>query len=328
MDICSHPAGQLARLFSARDYITGDRFEIARCGACGFTVTLPAPSFQELAKYYPAGYYGSAGGKRFPRLAEKLQDLLYSHRVREVENCRGGSPGRVLDVGCGRGLLLQAFRENGWDVLGTEMSETSAAYPRDVLKLPVRVGDLAGLKFPDCLFDAVVMWHVLEHVTDPRAMLREVSRVLRPGGIFLVGVPNFGSFEARMCEDKWFHLDVPRHLIQFTPESLREALVGAGFTISATSFFAPEYDFFSFVQSALNNCGLRQNLLYNLLRGQGAKVLHGEEPGVGQIAVTLFLSVPLVLLSVPATLLAGVLSQGATVTMYARKKEPARLQPA
>src|SRR5439155_7947567 len=102
----------------------------------------------------------------------------------------------------------------------------------------------------------------------------EVNRVLRPGGIFLVGVPNFGSFEARTCEDKSFHLDVPRHLIQFTPGSLREALVGAGFTISETSFFAPEYDCFSFVQSALNNCGLRPNLLYNLLRGQGAKVLH------------------------------------------------------
>ena len=320
MDSCSHSAGKLNRLFCARDYITGDRFEIAQCGACGFTVTLPVLSFQELAAYYPAGYYGSAGGKRFPRLVEKLQDMLYSHRVREVEKCGGGSPGRVLDVGCGRGLLLKAFRDNGWDVLGTEMSETSAAYPRDVLNLPVRVGDLAGLKFPDHLFDAVVMWHVLEHVIDPRAMLREVNRVLRPGGVFLVGVPNFGSFEARMCEEKWFHLDVPRHLIQYTPESLREALAGAGFTIHETSFFAPEYDCFSFVQSALNSCGLRQNLLYNLLRGQGAKVLLGEEPGMRQIAATLLLSVPLGFLSVPATLLAGVLSQGATVTLYARKK--------
>ncbi len=324
MDACTHPASSLNRLFAARDYITGDRFEITRCGACGFTVTLPAPSFEELARYYPAGYYGSAGRKRFPWLVEKLQGLLYGHRVAQVQEFCGGSPGRVLDVGCGRGLLLRAFRDRGWDVLGTEMSETSAAYPRDTLKLPVRVGDLAGMNFPDGLFDAVVMWHVLEHVTDPRAIVREVSRVLRPGGIFLVGVPNFGSFEARMCDDKWFHLDVPRHLIQFTPDALRGALEEAGFTISDTSFFAPEYDCFSFVQSALNQCGLRPNLLYNLLRGQGAKVLHGEEPGGAQIAATLLLSVPLGLLSVPATLLAGILSQGAAMTMYARKKDVPR----
>src|SRR5262245_7893014 len=99
MDACSHPVAQLTWLLCACDYITGDRFEIARCGGCGLTVTLPVPSFQELGKYYPAGYYGSAGGKRFPWLVEKLQDLLYQHRVAEVEKCGTGSPGRVLDVG-------------------------------------------------------------------------------------------------------------------------------------------------------------------------------------------------------------------------------------
>ncbi|HEU0010786.1 MAG TPA: class I SAM-dependent methyltransferase [Verrucomicrobiae bacterium] len=319
MSGCAHPEAERESLFTARDYITGDGFEVCRCGGCGFVVTLPAPVEGAIAKYYPTGYYGSASGRRFPAAVERLQSALYGRRARAVERELRRCPGRVLDVGCGRGLLLRAFRERRWKVDGTELSESAAAFARDALKIPVTVAPAASLPWPDRTFDAVSMWHVLEHVPDPRAALREAARVLQPDGVLFAGAPNFGSPEARWARDKWFHLDVPRHLTHLTQASLSSALTSAGFEVRRVSFFAPEYDCFSFVQSALNRIGLRHNLLYNLLRGRGAKVLQEREAGVGQIALTLLLAAPLSLLSLPMTLLAGACARGATMAVVAVK---------
>jgi len=314
---CLHPAASQQVLFTARDYITGHGFRIELCGNCGVAFTRPLPAPDELAKYYPPQYYGG-GGKRFPPVVERLQRALYGRRASRVEQMLGGA-GRVLDIGCGPGFLLRAFRERGWEAQGTEFSEGAAAHAREVLKLPVSVGDVAGLKLEAASFDAIVMWHVLEHMAEPTATVAEVARLLRPGGVFLCGVPNFGSFEARFGRDKWFHLDVPRHLSQFTVEALTTLLGAHGLRVTRASFFALEYDWFSFTQSVLNRLGLRHNLLYNMLRGAEAKVLADAGVPSWQKLASLVLAAPLGLLSVPATALAGAMGSGATMAIYARK---------
>ena len=165
--------------------------------------------------YYPAGTMAQSRTARFPQIVETLQNALYTLRVREVEAVANSGPGRVLDVGCGRGVLLQEFRRRGWEVQGTELSESAASYARQTLKIPVEIGDLEAIGFPPNYFDAITLWHVLEHVADPRALLAEIRRILKPDGVLLVAVPNFGSLEARVSKDKWFHLDVPRHVTHF-----------------------------------------------------------------------------------------------------------------
>jgi hypothetical protein len=99
--------------------------------------------------------------------------------------------------------------------------------------------------------------------------------------------------------------------------TVKRLLEDAGLRVQSQSFLAPEYDCFSFVQTALNRVGLRHNLLYRLLRQGRADVLRKEN--FGQILLTLLLAVPLGLLSLPATLLAALLSQGTAVSLYARK---------
>lgn len=314
---CAHPAESQQHLFSARDYISGDRFAIERCRDCGLAFTRPRPAIDEWPRYYPSEYYGGEGAGRFPAAVESLQRALYRRRAIVVEHMLGRK-GSVLDIGCGPGFLLREFRERGWEVQGTEFSEQSAAPARNVLGLSVSVGDVRDLKFETARFDAVVMWHVLEHTSEPEQTLAEVARLLRPGGIFLCAVPNFGSWEARLARDKWFHLDVPRHLSHLSAGTLRTLLAARGLAVERTSFISPEYDCFSFTQSSLNLFGLRHNLLYNLLRGSRAKLL--RPAAAWQKAASLLLAGPIGLLSVPATVLAALFCRGATVTCYARNR--------
>jgi len=217
--------------------------------------------------------------------------------------------------------VLNQLRKRGWKVQGTELNDASAAFAREVLGLPVRTGELTSLHFPDAHFDVVILWHVLEHLHEPQTVLDEVARILRPGGVLLVAVPNFQSFEAKLTRNHWFHLDVPRHLIHFTPRTLQRSLAQAGLGLYRITYFAPEYDFFSFVQSALNQLGLRQNLLYDLLRGRGAHSGRAPQRRRNQVqaAASLLLSLPLGLISLPAIALVTTLRRGATMTVYARK---------
>jgi SAM-dependent methyltransferase len=313
---CEH-AGPLTPRFRARDYVTGDAFEVSHCAACGLDVTAPRPAPEQMAAYYPAAYYGEPGSARFPRPVEWGQRVLYDRRARAVEALAGGRSGRVLDVGCGPGALLGAFRRRGWDVQGTELSQTSARRARGA-GIPVHVGPLESWPWPGGAFDAVVMWHVLEHWGDPTAVLRRVHALLRPGGVFMAGVPNFGSVEARLSRDKWFHLDVPRHLVHFTPASLERAVAGAGFDVVRRSFFAPEYDLFSFIQSTLNRVGVTHNLLYDLLRGRGTKLARGGR--AREAVATVLLAPPLGALGVPLTVLLGLARRGSALTLLAVKR--------
>jgi len=314
MEPCSHPAAETTRLFPARDYVTGEGFAIARCGRCALHVTQPVPT--DLGRYYPATYYGAAGASRFPRPVEWLQGLLYARRARAVERLAGARPGRVLDVGCGRGRLLAAFRARGWQVQGTELSEGSAALPR-AAGVPVFVGPLEAAPWVDGSFDAITLWHVLEHWPDPALPLAHAARLLRPGGVLLVGVPNFASPEARLSRSGWFHLDVPRHLAHLGPGDLERLLAARELEVRAWSYLAPEYDLFSLVQSAQNALGLRQNLLYGFLRSPAARLVDGTP---AQTLLALLLAVPLGLLAAPLSLALAALRVGSSVTALAVKR--------
>ncbi len=309
---CPHESW--AKGFFASDPVTGQGFQVQTCAECGLALTRPIPV--DLDPYYPAAYYGEPGRLRFPGPVEWLQSRLYRARARRVQRHKKSLSSWVLDIGCGKGFQLRAFQALGWEVQGLERSDHAARHGREVLGLDIRVGDLMTLEGGP--FGAIVLWHVLEHLPDPGEILRRVHGLLEPGGILLVSVPNFGSPEARLTRDGWFHLDVPRHLIHFSHGTLGRYLRESGFECVDSLRFAPEYDLFSFIQSIQNWMGLPQNLLYRMLRAQGAKLPGGS---VGWLSRTLALvsAVPLACLGVPCVLLLGTLSQGSTVTYLVRR---------
>jgi SAM-dependent methyltransferase len=137
--------------------------------------------------------------------------------------------GRLLDVGAGNGAFMAAMRELGWDVDGLEVDERAREAACAVNGVILRAGTIEQQQFPDESFDAVVLRHVLEHMTDPLGVLRECHRVLKVGGRLAVVTPNAHSLGARLFGVHWRGLEPPRHLQVFTLASLECAARTAGF---------------------------------------------------------------------------------------------------
>ena len=324
MNPCAHAETSLHPLFDDRDYVTGDSFTIHRCPDCGMAFTLPAPPDEKLGRYYPEAYYGDPGRRRFPGIVEVLQRRLYESRACRVGRIVQGPSRRVLDVGCGKGFLLDAFRRQGWRVQGVELSEHSARHGREVLGLNIHVGSPKDPEITEGRFEVATLWHVLEHARNPAQLLEEINALLEPGGVLLVSVPDFGCPEARFSTSGWFHLDVPRHLMHFSEDPLRELLKASGFDIVERWRFTLEFDLFSFVQSTLNWMGLPQNHLYRILRGRGAKLPSLQDRGWHTL-VTLVLALAVGLLGLVWIPVAGWLGHGSTLTFLARKQKKGRL---
>ena len=142
---------------------------------------------------------------------------------------RSVPPGRMLDVGCGSGALLQRMRIAGWEVEGVDFDEKAIDRAWREYGVAVRHGDLRAACYPDGSFDAVTMNHVIEHVHDPIALLAESRRILRPGGRLVVVTPNIASWGHARFGRNWRGLEPPRHLHLFSQKTLAETARRAGF---------------------------------------------------------------------------------------------------
>jgi SAM-dependent methyltransferase len=140
-------------------------------------------------------------------------------------------PGRLLDFGCGAGMFLQEMQSFGWKVEGLDFSESVAQKVETETGIKVHVGTFPHADVAPESFDAVTMWNSLEHVYHPRETVRHASKALRPGGVLVVGVPNFDSWGYRTFQHEWHGLELPRHLTHFTPKTLTATLEAEGYRV-------------------------------------------------------------------------------------------------
>jgi SAM-dependent methyltransferase len=296
--------------------IEGLEARVVTCVGCGLGSIFPQPDAATIAGFYPPEYYGHTGAK-FEPLVESLVRLVAARHVRFLAR-RLPRGGRVLDLGCGRGVLLATFANMGFEVHGVEVSETAAqgADPRVELRFASR---LADAQYPAEFFDQIVIWHVLEHVPDPRETLQEAHRILKPGGRVVVAVPNFSSWQARWAGPAWFHLDLPRHLFHFPVEALRSLLENCGLECLSEHHFSLRQNPFGWVQSLLNKShSWPRNALYTMLqRG------HEQERPTLDRRTRLKLRAAYCLGMPPAlalSMVAAAFRRGATVHVVARRR--------
>lgn len=212
-------------------------FQLVRCEACGLVFQNPRPPLEQIGRYYLQQYgsYASAQqglktrrgllGAVIRRGQAKRSRLLDAHVRHDHEQLR-----RLLDIGCASGLFLESMQSlPGWQVEGVELDEATARATSARLGVSVFAGPLEYATFDDHSFDAVTLWDVLEHLHDPLASLREIRRVLKPGGVLFARVPNGASYVAKLCGKYWSGYDLPRHMTIFTPRTLARMLCAAGF---------------------------------------------------------------------------------------------------
>jgi len=200
-------------------------FRLWRCRGCDLVRTEPQLAPAALEPFYSGEYYGgiSAADPEWIRRDQRT-------RTRFLERFR--SQGRILDVGCGLGFFLRALDANRWDRNGIEpmpvpFREASAALGSD----RITNSELRAARLPSATFDVVSFWDSLEHLPDPRAELQEAHRLLRPGGLALIGLPNFGSYQARHFGEDWYGLSLPHHLCHYTRATLTRLLESCGFRV-------------------------------------------------------------------------------------------------
>jgi SAM-dependent methyltransferase len=189
---------------------------LSRCTTCGSAVSADPPTgsgglYAQPAKRRLGGVVGSV-------LAVGIQEQLRLLGPLEPRS-------RILDLGAGDGRLAVALAGAGHRVTAVEPFRAVPAAPG----LTVVRESVRELELPEHSFGAAILWHVLEHLEEPLAALERVRQALVPGGRVLVGVPNLSSLQARLGGERWFHLDLQRHVVHFTPVGLVTLLERAGF---------------------------------------------------------------------------------------------------
>jgi 2-polyprenyl-3-methyl-5-hydroxy-6-metoxy-1,4-benzoquinol methylase len=139
-------------------------------------------------------------------------------------------PGKVLDIGCATGALLSELKKRAWDTTGVEICKEEAAYAQKERSLDVRNLPLEENHFDPEGFDVVLASHLIEHLNDPGALVKEVSRILKPGGCFIITTPNISGFQAKIFKDNW-RSAIFDHLYLFSIKTLSRLLRQNGFKI-------------------------------------------------------------------------------------------------
>jgi SAM-dependent methyltransferase len=228
-----------------RHWLPG-RFDLVRCRDCGLVRTDPRPSVGSIAEFYPPSYVSFAAEvpstSAWYAVLRSVVRLPYVLRYGSADPWfRPSDTNRLLDVGCGTGVYLQAMVNLGWSVRGVEPDAAAAARAAERLGVQpdrIFVGRVEDADFPPETFDLVTMAHVLEHLHHPRGVLERIRRWLRPGGMIRLWLPNFESIESRVFRKLWFGLDVPRHLYHFGPHTIRATLETVGFSVERV---VPQY---------------------------------------------------------------------------------------
>jgi SAM-dependent methyltransferase len=253
--------GGATLLLYGRDRLFGKQgwYPVVRCTSCSTQYINPRPSEDALRAHYPADYLPVRPPEATPPLVRWLARAAISARwsayLGMVEEVVGTIPAgaQVVDVGCGlNDLLVRLERRRGCRGIGVDISPEVVAYIRDRLAMPVAHGTLLSAKLEPNRFDLVTMNQYLEHEPEPLAMLREARRISKKGAHIVVEVPYSSGLPARVFGSCWSQLDVPRHLVFYTPETLRDILARSGYRlVHIRTFGAP----FSIGLSVLQSLG-------------------------------------------------------------------------
>lgn len=210
-------------------------FTVVQCRHCGLMRTNPRPTRRAMAFYYPDDYGPHQVAPFVNGSSPKQPDNFWKLAAARILNTDSRKipalwPGRMLELGCASGSFLQLMAGQGWQVEGLETSAKAAEAGR-VLGHAIHIGTLEDLPDPVEPFDLIVGWHVFEHLHDPGLALGKLYGWTKPGGWLALSMPDASAWEFTAFAERWYSLDLPRHLFHFTPKTLNRLLTTAGWKL-------------------------------------------------------------------------------------------------
>lgn len=233
-------------------------FDVCKCNKCRHIFTNPRPTMGTIEYFYPddAGYYqpqkykersgfkyevykqilNTFYGYKLETTASKLLSILiYFLKKRQLEAshiptfCTNG---KLLDIGSSYGAYLKDKENIGWEVFGIELNQNAVKYAKNDLKLKNIQSDFfENTIFESNYFDAINMHMVLEHVYDPKLVIKKINEILKEEGELMISVPDISGFEAKIYRKYAYTLQVPEHLHHFSPKTITKLLEDNGFKV-------------------------------------------------------------------------------------------------
>ncbi len=204
-------------------------YRLVRCADCALLFSNPQPSDTELSAIYSADYFLGAESAEGRASTREMKRATARQYLSEIHRYAGAASGRLLEIGCGDGDFLFEAEAAGYHVTGVEYAPAACEQARARLQRgEIICGELEKAALEGAQFDLCVLSDVIEHVRDPLAFLREIHRLLKPGGGIFIATPSLASWSAKLLKENWMEFK-PEHLTYFEPQTLETALFRTGY---------------------------------------------------------------------------------------------------
>ena len=254
-------------IITCNDYtVSQNPFNIVGCKQCSFRFTNPRPTNDNLPDFYKSINYISHSDTKKGFVSQVYHFVRKYTLNQKLKLLKANvAVGNLLDYGCGTGTFLKQANAKGWNSFGTEPDEGARELSNSNKRLAFGNKQELNAFDPLITFNAITLWHVLEHVTDLPETLNFFKQKLNPNGVLIIAVPNYNSYDANHYKAHWAAYDLPRHLYHFEPKTISQLLAKYGFVLNET--YPMKFD--SFYVSMLSEKYLsgRINYLKALLVG-------------------------------------------------------------
>lgn len=227
-------SGNIKNVFAVKDFTVSEKeFVIAECKDCSLRFTQDVPDAESIGEYYKSENYIShtdTSKGLVNSLYKKVRSRTLKQKRKLVESITGKKTGRILDVGSGTGAFVSEMKTGGWEVTGLEPDSDAIKIAKELYGIELQ-GTNKLFDLPSESYDAITLWHVLEHVHQLQEYIAQLKKILTDDGRLVIAVPNYTCYEEKNYKQYWAAYDVPRHLYHFSPAAIETLINKHGLRI-------------------------------------------------------------------------------------------------